>query len=390
VSTADPAEAPVAPPLSEFLAARMAERSADGRNLAVLLIECGVIGRIDAVWGYEVGDAVRNRVISMMRADVLRPGDFAGEIGRDDLACVLSTIEGPAVALLAAEKALRVLNAPFWIGDDEIFASPSIGTALYPAHGESAGALLQKAKSAAVLARDLTGHIADYSDAVENPAASALLFENRLRTAVAEDALELVFQPQYDLRLGQVMGAEGLLRWRDPAMGMIDAVRAFAAAEAAGFLRFKSCLPDLIKLAQAPDTGTTLFGMLALERIGDAQGIPAAQALVTHPDLPVRQAAMRLLCLFTASGTITAESLLAANDERSIRLGIELYGRIGTPEALSRIGPYLSVPSVGQRIQAMLAVDGRCPAEFRGALAALKIDPDPTIKAVASRIDPVK
>lgn len=221
-------------PLPELLRAQMVAREEDGRNLALLLIECGVIGRIDAVWGYQVGDAVRNRVIAMLRADVLRPGDFVGEMGRDDLACILATVEGPAVALLAAEKALRVLNAPFWIGDDEIFASPSIGIAMYPAQGDGAEVLLQKAKGAAVSARDLTGRIAEHSDGIENPAAAALLFENRLRTAVAEDALELVFQPQYDLRLGQVMGAEGLLRWRDPAPGMIDAGRAFAAAEAAG------------------------------------------------------------------------------------------------------------------------------------------------------------
>jgi EAL domain-containing protein (putative c-di-GMP-specific phosphodiesterase class I) len=55
-----------------------------------------------------------------------------------------------------------------------------------------------------------------------------------LRTAVAEDALELVFQPQYDLRLGQIMGAESLLRWRDAAQGLVPATDAFAAAEAAG------------------------------------------------------------------------------------------------------------------------------------------------------------
>ncbi|OGT79281.1 MAG: hypothetical protein A3H91_05405 [Gammaproteobacteria bacterium RIFCSPLOWO2_02_FULL_61_13] len=236
---AEPAEAPHASaadtiPFIELLRGQIAERQADGRNLAVLLIECGVIDRIDAVWGYHVGDAVRSRVAALLRADVVRPGDIVGEMGRDDFACVLSGVEDPAVALLAAEKSLRALNAPFWIGDEEIFASAAIGIAMYPAHGDQAEILLQRAKNASVVAHSLTSRIAEYAEDRDNPAASKLLYENRLRTAVAEDALDLVFQPQYDLRLGQIMGAECLLRWRDATLGMIDVGQAFAAAESAG------------------------------------------------------------------------------------------------------------------------------------------------------------
>jgi diguanylate cyclase (GGDEF)-like protein len=219
--------------LLEVLRGQVEGRRTDGGKLAVLLLECGVINRIDAVWGYQVGDAVRDRVAASLRTEVLRPSDSVGEMGRDDFACVLSTVEGSAVALLAAKKTLRVLNTPFWIGEEEIYASPSIGIAMYPAQGDQAEVLLQRAKSACVLARDLTGRIAEYEEDRDNPATSKLLYENRLRTAVSEDALELAFQPQYDLRRGQVMGAEGLLRWRDPTLGMIAAEHAFAAAESA-------------------------------------------------------------------------------------------------------------------------------------------------------------
>jgi GGDEF domain-containing protein len=79
------ARGPAASDAIEFLEAlrsKVEERQADGGNLAVLLIECGVISRIDAVWGYHVGDAVRSRVTASLRTDVLRPGDFVGEMGR--------------------------------------------------------------------------------------------------------------------------------------------------------------------------------------------------------------------------------------------------------------------------------------------------------------------
>lgn len=223
-------------PLLDALRIKVEERLADGRNLAVLIIDCGVISRIDTVWGYHVGDAVRNRVITLLRTDVLRPDDLVGEMGRDDFACVLSTVDGPAVAMLAAQKSLRALNAPFWIGEDEIFASPSIGIAMYPAHSDQPELLLQQAKSACSRARGLPDHVADYEADRDSSAATRLLHENRLRTAVADDTLELVFQPQYDLRRGQVMGAEGLLRWADAELGLIAAEDAFAAAESAGMV----------------------------------------------------------------------------------------------------------------------------------------------------------
>ena len=223
-------------PFMAALRGKVEERRSESGNLAVLLLDCGVIGRIDALWGYPVGDAVRDRVSALLRTEVLRPGDLVGLLGRDDFACVLSTVEDPGVPLLAAQKLLRALTTPFWIGEDEILASPAIGIATYPAHGDQAEILLQRAKSACLQARDLASHIAEYAADRDNPAASRFLYENRLRTAVAEDSLEMVFQPQYDLRLGQVMGAESLLCWRDAALGTIDAVQVFAAAESAGMV----------------------------------------------------------------------------------------------------------------------------------------------------------
>jgi predicted signal transduction protein with EAL and GGDEF domain len=89
-----PATAESPAPFLEALRGRLDERRADGANLAVLLIDCGVISRIDAIWGYHVGDAVRGRIGASLRANVLRPGDLLGELGRDDFALVLSTIEG--------------------------------------------------------------------------------------------------------------------------------------------------------------------------------------------------------------------------------------------------------------------------------------------------------
>ena len=221
-------------PFLEVLRRRMDERRADGRGLAVLLVDCGLIARIDAVWGYHVGDAMRDRVADTLRSDVLRPGDVVGQLGRDDIACILATVDDPSVPLLAGDKLLRALKTPLWMGEDEIFTDATVGIALFPSQGDEAEVLLQRARAACIRARESTTRMAQYSDDSTRSIGAVLLTENRLRTAVAEDTLELSFQPQYDLSLGQIMGAQTRLQWRDPSAGAIAANQAFDAAEAAG------------------------------------------------------------------------------------------------------------------------------------------------------------
>jgi len=226
--------ADTAAPFIESLRQHIEARRDDGGKLAVLLVDLGVVARVDGVWGYHAGDAARTRLGAALRSEVLREDDHVADMARDELACVLPAVATAELCLLAAEKMLRGLTTPLWFGDDEIYARPAIGIALFPDHGNDAQTLLQRAKSACVAARDLPARIVLCADDLRNRDGERLLFENRLRVAVAEDALEMVFQPQYDLGLGQIMGIETQLRWPAGTRDIVLAIDAFAAAEAAG------------------------------------------------------------------------------------------------------------------------------------------------------------
>ena len=229
-------------PFLDELRSCIEARQVDGQGLAILLVDCGLIARVDAAWGYHVGDAVRESIIESLRADVLRPDDLVGTMGRDEIACVLATTGDPAVPHLAAEKILRTLKAPLWIGEDEIFTDASVGVVVFPHDGGAADTLLQRARSASLDARSDPGRVATWSPARCEQVVQDLLFESRLRSAVMDDALEMSFKPQYDLKLGPIMGAQIGLGWRalggpaggTPAGAGISPERAFAAAEAAG------------------------------------------------------------------------------------------------------------------------------------------------------------
>ena len=223
-------------PLVEHLRKRIARCEQEGRALALVYVECGIIGRIDGIWGFHVGDAVRTRILARMRTDVLRPGDLLSEVGRDEFACVLDIVSGPGVAMLAAQKALRALNVPVRVAETEVYARPAVGVALYPEHGESPATLLQRAKIACLVARDELERIAVYQEKQEDPHTRMLVYENRLRAAIDQGTLELVFQPQFRLADGALVGVESLLRWKDSELGVVPPSQAIAVAESAGLM----------------------------------------------------------------------------------------------------------------------------------------------------------
>jgi diguanylate cyclase (GGDEF)-like protein len=229
-------EAPGMAEFTERLTAIAQTRRGAGEQLALLFVDCGVVERIDGVWGYSVGDAVRERLRARLRSEVLRERDLIGDPGRDELACVLLNVRGDGVALLAAEKILRTLDQPLWVDVEELYARPAVGIALLPEHAAGAVDLLQRAKAACHAARERPGRLAVYAPGLGGLEAELLQYENRLRAAVAQDALDIVFQPQWDQRTGLVVGAESQLRWRDAGLGAVPVDKAIAAAESAGLI----------------------------------------------------------------------------------------------------------------------------------------------------------
>lgn len=217
-------------PLVAALQAFLDARQAAGESAAVLLVECGVVPRLDAAWGYAVGDAARDFFASRLRAEALREQDLLVEAGRDDLACALVAVGDREVAQLAAEKLLRALDAPLMVGDDDLYADVAIGVALVDAGDPDAARSLGRARAACSLARERPGRIAVLPGAAPVEAAARMQEQSRLRAAIANEAMEFLFRPQFDLRTSMLVGADCSLRWEG---GEVQAREAIAAARGA-------------------------------------------------------------------------------------------------------------------------------------------------------------
>lgn len=256
----------------------------------------------------------------------------------------------------------------------------------------------------AELSKDLAGNRAKFVGA--GKPALAWILKNRLKTLDSGDIREAAF-------LVRILGGDDLLSagMNDPdntaasnaikvaiaasAKGVEAAVAADVhrqgleevSARAAGVLKVKEAVNDLIPLAGSQDRGIASAAAIALAQIGDERGVSTAQALVTSDNLLVRKAALGLLAKFPTTGLQLAKALVAGGEMKARMSGLELLGMIGSPEALDVAGGFLGDQNPGVRIQSALALDGRCPAKYRSALLDLKRDQNTVVRAVATKVD---
>ncbi len=159
------------------------------------------------------------------------------------------------------------------------------------------------------------------------------------------------------------------------------------AARAAGVIGAREAVDALMAICASQDRLAAMHAMVSLGQIADARAIGTAVALIPSSELPIRRAALALAAKFPDEALQSGKLLMRDPVERKSRLGVELLGLAGTPECLAAAGEALSDERHGMRIQALIALDGRCPTEFRRRFLELRDDRNSLVRAVARRLD---
>lgn len=209
----------------------------DGKSLALLVLEIGKVDQVDRQLGLQKGEAFMLRVSRRMREGVLRKQDQLGRVSRDQFVCLLPRVAGEGVAILAANKILGALNAPIPLGDRAFDTDAVVGIVVYPDHGTDPQALVRNAKLAARAARGTTERTAVYNPAHGESEETQMRYEGRLRYALEQGLLQLVFEPQLDAKTGRIGGLDCVLRWIDSELGDVPEAKALETAETAGLVR---------------------------------------------------------------------------------------------------------------------------------------------------------
>jgi diguanylate cyclase (GGDEF)-like protein/PAS domain S-box-containing protein len=197
-----------------------AQAQRGGGNVAVLLLDLNDFKVINDSLGHGAGDTLLQLVARRLQ-DSIRDGDTVARFGGDEFVIVMPDVAKAADAAAVADKINEVLATPFNLGGQEIFAHTSIGIALYPQDGD-AEALIKNADLAMYRAKRERDGFRFYSEELNLRNRQRLALEGELHRAIADGALRLEYQPKICLRNGTIIGAEALLRWQHPRLGLVS------------------------------------------------------------------------------------------------------------------------------------------------------------------------
>jgi hypothetical protein len=158
------------------------------------------------------------------------------------------------------------------------------------------------------------------------------------------------------------------------------------AARAVGILGARVCVPDLLPMCADPDRLTAVAAAVSLSQLADPVSFSTGVALLRSSDLMLRKAAIAWVAKFGERGLDAVLPLIASANERDARTGIEVLAAIGSDLALREAGKLLSDPRPGVRLQAVLALAGRCPVDFRERFLAMTKDESVPVRAAALRV----
>ncbi|MHB0968358.1 MAG: putative bifunctional diguanylate cyclase/phosphodiesterase [Thermoanaerobaculia bacterium] len=201
---------------------------------AVFFLDLDRFKTVNDSLGHSYGDALLKLVAKRIR-EILRQGDTLARFGGDEFTVLIHRVDDLEDVARVARKIIEAVKSPFVIHGREVVISTSIGVSLYPDDGGDAETLVKNADTAMYRAKE---HGRDNFQLFTNSMTSSTLvrfeLENRIWKALELGELELVYQPELDIRTNKVIGCEALLRWDHPELGLLLPEDFISTAEVSG------------------------------------------------------------------------------------------------------------------------------------------------------------
>ena len=238
---------------------------------ALLLLDLNHFKEINDTAGHDVGDLVLKEVAHRFR-DVLPLEDYLARLGGDEFVVICQGVGDEARAMQTADALCASLHKPIVIEQHSSELSVSVGISLYPAHGQTSQSLLKHADIAMYQAKRHKLMARTFEHWMGQAVAQQLHIAKRLAIGIANHSLYLHFQPQVDMRSGQLIGAEALCRWYDEELGEVSPGQFISIAEERGMIvALGNCVIDQAcqQLAEWRRQGLHLQGQLAINIAAD-------------------------------------------------------------------------------------------------------------------------
>ena len=222
--------------LQDRLGQAVAYANRSGLPVWVMLIDLDRFKFVNDSMGHKAGDVLLMTVAARLRS-ALRDTDTVARLSGDEFVVILAEHPEQPLAAEIVQRLMDSVAQPVMLGTREFFVTCSIGVAVYPSDGTAADNLIEHADIAMYCAKKLgRNNFQFYTPAMNEESLERVRIESALRNALERKEFVLHYQPQVDLKTGQIVGMEALIRWKHPELGMVPPSRFVGVAEDTGLI----------------------------------------------------------------------------------------------------------------------------------------------------------
>lgn len=207
-----------------------------GSLIALMFLDLDRFKEVNDTLGHDMGDLLLKETANRLSSCV-RAYDTVARMGGDEFTVILNNLDSQIVTERIAQTILDKLSEPFYLGDEVVYITTSIGISVYPMDGTEIDVLLKNADQAMYAAKELGRNRYHYfTSSMQDEALVRMHLSSDLRGAVAANQFHLYYQPIVDLKTGSVNKAEALIRWEHPTRGLVSPVEFIPIAEDTGII----------------------------------------------------------------------------------------------------------------------------------------------------------
>ncbi len=205
-------------------------------HAALLVFDIDRFQKINDSLGIEAGDSLLILLAQRLK-QIVREHDLIARLSADEFAVLIKQVKSAEELSLLVNRYWQALKDPFVLENNILQLNFSLGVARFPEEGQSIQQLLQAANTARNTIKQQGGDgFQFYQPSLDNAAHQQLQLEIELQQALKKHEIQVLFQPQVNAQTSKLYGAEALVRWQHPELGLISPEQFIPLAESTGLI----------------------------------------------------------------------------------------------------------------------------------------------------------
>lgn len=212
---------------------RLSELLNEQKPFSLVVINIDNFKGVNDRYGQEAGDAALVEFTRRLKS-LLDPEDCLARLGGDEFVITSKTTNSEHLEQ-ACKSLVELLSKSFDVGHIRLQLTASVGVATHPKHGDSSSKLLRSSHLALYKAKQNRNAVSIYRTEMEMAYLRRITVEQRLRQALSQETLFMMYQPQLNEH-HQIVGMEALVRWQDEELGFVSPAEFVDVAEQSGLM----------------------------------------------------------------------------------------------------------------------------------------------------------